>query len=323
MKILKIFGIVVGIHVFALILIFANPGCSSTTKPPPEPADTVAKADAAPMITIPALAPAAPPSDPSNTAPLPTGFNPDAPASYDSSSPGIRFTPTRPNTPAASVVQQQPVTDVTPAATYSVKSGDSLWTIAKRTHISASELAKANNLTTTAVIHQGQKLIIPSKAASPAPSKSGSASTASTASSNASVGSSALSEAKSSEAGSKSSSSNELPHTVKTNETIGMIARKYGVRARDIEVRNNITDPAKLRAGAVLIIPGWKSTAGKGSKGASSDTTAKASSSTAPAEPKPETPVNILEQEQAQPSAPSSSVPVIRIDDSTAPAAKP
>ena len=34
MKILKIFGIVVGIHVFALLLIFANPGCSSSSKQP-------------------------------------------------------------------------------------------------------------------------------------------------------------------------------------------------------------------------------------------------------------------------------------------------
>jgi hypothetical protein len=30
MKILKIFGIVAGIHAVALLLIFANPGCSSS-----------------------------------------------------------------------------------------------------------------------------------------------------------------------------------------------------------------------------------------------------------------------------------------------------
>ena len=47
MKILKIFGIVVGIHVFALILIFANPGCSSTTKPTPALADTTSKTETA------------------------------------------------------------------------------------------------------------------------------------------------------------------------------------------------------------------------------------------------------------------------------------
>ena len=46
MKILKVFGVVVGIHVFALILIFANPGCSAMIKTTPSPSDTVAKTDA-------------------------------------------------------------------------------------------------------------------------------------------------------------------------------------------------------------------------------------------------------------------------------------
>ena len=50
MKILKIFGIVVGIHLFALILIFANPGCSSTTKPTPSTGAAPSKQDAAPVV---------------------------------------------------------------------------------------------------------------------------------------------------------------------------------------------------------------------------------------------------------------------------------
>lgn len=318
MKILKIFGIVVGIHVFALILIFANPGCSSTTKPPPAPADTVAEANPAPTITVPNFVASAPPSDPSGTAPLPASnsFNPDAPATYGSSSPGIRFTPTRPNTPAASVVQQQPVSDVTPAAKYAVKAGDSLWTIAKRNHIPVADLANANNLKTSSVLHQGQQLIIPGKPTAPAP-KSSTAS-ASPAATPAAAGS----ESKSADmAAPAKSASGELTHTVKNGETIGTIARKYGVKARDIEVRNNITDPAKLRAGAELIIPGWQSAGNKSGKGSSSDTAAKS----APAKnPEPKPPVNILEQDQnPPPAAPSNSVPVIKIDDgSSTPAPK-
>ena len=69
MKILKIFGIVVGIHVFALVLIFANPGCSSSTRPAPAPTDTVAKSEPAPAISVPNLSVAATP---------PPDFNPDA-----------------------------------------------------------------------------------------------------------------------------------------------------------------------------------------------------------------------------------------------------
>ena len=52
MKIIRVFGIVVGIHLFALMLIFANPGCSSSSKPTPAPSDTVAKADTPPPPTV-------------------------------------------------------------------------------------------------------------------------------------------------------------------------------------------------------------------------------------------------------------------------------
>ena len=75
MKILKIFGIVVGIHVFALVLIFANPGCSSSSKPAPAPVDTVAKTEPAPMITVPSASPSL-----IGSAPPPMAFNPDAAA---------------------------------------------------------------------------------------------------------------------------------------------------------------------------------------------------------------------------------------------------
>src|SRR4051812_40774116 len=123
MKILKIFGIVVGIHVFALILIFANPGCSSTSKPTPAPVDTMHNADAATSgVSVPY-------SSPMTVSP---GFNPDAPATASSSSADSRFRPTRPNTPAAGAVTAAPVADVTPATTYSVKAGDTLWELGKK-----------------------------------------------------------------------------------------------------------------------------------------------------------------------------------------------
>ena len=77
MKILKIFGIVVGIHVFALILIFANPGCTSRTSlAAPPPTEPVAKADPPPAaITLPVAAPADSP-----VAAAPLSFDPNAPA---------------------------------------------------------------------------------------------------------------------------------------------------------------------------------------------------------------------------------------------------
>lgn len=312
MKILKIFGVVVGIHVFALILIFANPGCSSTSKPPPSPEDTVTKApEPAPMVTLPVASAPAPAADlapaPSFT-PVPASFNPDAPAAYGSSGPTIRFTPTRPNTPAANAVQAQPVENVTPVTTHIVKSGDSLWTLGKKYHLDYKQIAAANNLSSSATLHEGQKLIIPGKAPS-----SGAAAAPAAATSSGSSASAAPVATKSDSApapGASKRSTEDFKYVVKSGESLGTIAKKFGVTVRDIAVANSIKEPQKVRAGTELTIPGWKSTSG-GSKAADAS---KAASASAPA-PAPKPAINVIDTEQPPP-APANSVPVIKIDDS-------
>lgn len=256
MKILKIFGIVVGIHVFALVLIFANPGCSSTTQSPPAATDTVAKADASPL-TMPSLAPTSPaPGNASPGAPAPVMFNPDAPAvAASSTSSAGRYVPTRPNTPVVSALVAEPVADVTPATTYAVKSGDSLWTIAKKHHLAVAELAAANSLSVNAKIQPGQKLLIPGKpasavAAATAKGAAGATPKATTAT----------------PAAAPRASGDGVKHVVKSGESLGTIARIYGVKAQDIAVANNIADPAKINAGTELVIPGWQTPASKSGK---------------------------------------------------------
>lgn len=229
MKILKIFGVVVGIHAFALILIFANPGCSSASKPAPSPSDTVV-ADASPNATVvppPALDPS-----PVSAAPAP-----------DSSSPVIRFSPTRPGTAAANTLETAPVAGVTPATTYTVGKGDSLWSIARKNHLTISELASANNLKPGATVRLGQKLIVPGKA--PAGTTPSTAETADT-----NTPAPAATEPK--------PKRETVHHTVKPGETLGAIARKYQVKVGDIATANNIADPAKIRPGMELVIPGWQ-----------------------------------------------------------------
>src|SRR5689334_17706465 len=100
MKILKIFGVVVGIHVFALILIFANPGCSSTTKPPAS--ETVAKAEPTGPVSVPNIAPA-PASGPSSATPPPLSVNLAGSGSTDGRRP-----PTRPGSTAPAVFTPEP-----------------------------------------------------------------------------------------------------------------------------------------------------------------------------------------------------------------------
>ncbi len=305
MKIIRVFGVVVGIHLFALMLIFANPGCSSTSKPAPKPAETAsAPAPSAPVVTVP-LGGAA---EASSISAAPIGFDPTAPAVA-----GVRYSPTRPGTPAASAIVAAPVADVIPATTYLVAKGDSLWTIAKKNQLTVGELAAANNLKPASTLRLGQKLIIPGKA----PVSGGAAATQPPAASTSPMATSAIGAPPPDAAKAKGES---ISHTVKMGESLGTIARKYGVRQGDIAVANNITDPQKITAGQILSIPGWQAPAGK----------AKAAAKPADPAAKPAEParsffvVPPVEQDldSGLKPVPSTEVPVIRVDDPAAPAPK-
>jgi LysM repeat protein len=297
MKILKIFGIVVGIHLFALILIFANPGCSSTTKTTPSPGDTASDADESPIVAAPdsGARESTAEIDPGPTSSAIT-FHPDTPAAaapvIDT---GVRYSPTRPGTPVAGALLAEPVADVTPVTTYTVKSGDNLWTIARRNNLTLAQLMSANNLSGSAVLHPGQKLIIPGR------SRSADASTASTGVSGSSAKAAPVANATS------RSDADSVKHVVKSGETLGAIARKYGVRQGDLAVANNISDPGRIRPGQELVIPGWKAPGSKGTQ---------ATEGAANVSPSSPAPVDVL----PAPSTPSNSppVPVIQIDENPA-----
>lgn len=295
MKILKIFGIVAGIHAFALLVIFANPGCSSTTKQPAPLAE--AKPAVSPAITMAPSSPitASPISVDTPTAPA---FNPDAPATGGA----IRYSPTRPGTPAASAVEAQPVSDVVPASTYTVGRGDSLWTIAKKNHISASDLAAANNLRTTATLHLGQKLVIPAK---------GGAALAAGSGAEVATAPAAPLPASKPAASSEESSS----YTVRNGETLGAIARKLHVSVGKIAAANNITDPKMIRPGQTLVIPSRTDTSGSKAKSAplrqSSAGPATAGTPAAPA------PAGEQDLDAGLKPASANEVPVIKVEDNS------
>lgn len=301
MKIMKVLGVVVSIHLFALVLIFANPGCSATTKTTPVPTDTVAKSEPAPAVAVTGITPGVNVAASSPVSAPPASFNPDAPASSAGGGVGVRFNPTRPGTPAASTLVAEPVADVTPASTYAVKSGDSLWTIAKKNGLTVADLAAANNLKASASLHEGQKLLIPAKRAG-----------GSTATSSAAKASAA-------DAPPVKAPADAVKHTVKSGETLGTIARKYGVKQGDIAVANNITDPQKIRAGMELVIPGSSGAAGKPAKAAAKPAAPAAAPAKAPVpEIKPLfTAPSSTPAADAKPAA-AGEVPVIKIDEASA-----
>ncbi|MES1167168.1 MAG: LysM peptidoglycan-binding domain-containing protein, partial [Pseudomonadota bacterium] len=249
--------------------------------------------------------------------------------------------------PAATAVLVQPVTDVLPATTYTVASGDSLWTLAKKNHLTIAELLTANNLKADARLKPGQKLIIPANSGGPSSATPASDGTAvyrvmpgdklSVIAQRAGTTTAVLKQlnglksdtvfagrdlklppgtvmhdtapsdpaAPAAKAGGDS-----VTYVVKPGESLSVIAKKFDVKYSEVAKANNITDPAKVRAGMTLVIPGWKPPKTPAA------TAAKVATPTLETDtaPKPSTP------------APSTAaeIPVIKIEDTpVSPAPKP
>ena len=124
----------------------------------------------------------------------------------------------------------QPPAATTSAAdttVYIVKRGDSLSKIAKKYGTTVKNLMTINSLKSHN-IKIGQKLNVPNKPTS------------------------VVNAAESA----KNAADGEIIHIVKSGETLGGIAIKYGSTVRAISERNNISDPRKIMAGQRLIIKG-------------------------------------------------------------------
>lgn len=303
MKILRIFGIVAGLHAFALLLLFANPGCSTKPQPPPvSSTEPAASAEAGPAITMPATVPgegspiAAAPMESDTASSVPgIAFDPNAVAA------SARYSPTRPGTTAAAALQTAEVTEVTPATTTTVGRGDSLWSIAHKHGISVSDLAAANNLKISASLRAGQKLIVPGKTPSSrsTPARGEAATPAAPLVAKGSA-----------------SASGGTTHVVQPGESLGSIARRYGVKASEIGAANNIADPKKLRAGQELTIPVPGAKPAKATPAPVPTPAPKPAA--APVTPMPTVTIPAPEQDldAGLKPAPGGSVPVIQVDDS-------
>ena len=222
MKILHIFGVVLAVHLGVFLVIFAVPGCRTPArKTPPTPADTIAAAPAAESPEVLAAAPLAESASPLAAAPEVTSSS----APVDAT---VRFSPTRPGTPAAGAVAPATVDGVTPARTHTVVRGDSLWTVAKRYNLTVAEVAAVNQLSQTASLKIGQKLII--SAAKPVAAAAGGAPAAAAASDDATV------------------------HVVKGGDTLGTIARQHGTTIATLKRLNNLKSDI-VRVGQRLVVP--------------------------------------------------------------------
>jgi len=335
MKILKIFGVVVAIHVIAFIVIFANPGCRSTSSSKTEPA----------VAAVPAAYPGGDEYVPVTPVDMNEPINTPSPGimlAYNSQTDG-RSAPTRPGAVADATAE------IIPASTYVVQRGDSLWSIARKNGITTAELASANNMQGSAILQIGQKLLVPSKgiagsgpSSSPAGETKGytvkSGDTLTTIASrhgttiaairsannlrsdivrvgqelripDASGPSTQTSALQTISTPEPTSVSGTSVHVVKMGDTLGAISRRYKVSVADIAKANNITDPTKIRIGQELVIPG---------AGASTATAAAPAAQPQPAVPVQTVPVRASDLDAALPPD-FIDAPVIQVEDPGAP----
>lgn len=107
----------------------------------------------------------------------------------------------------------------TGGTTYTVKAGDTLYSIAKKYNVTVAALAKANNITNYNLIRVGQVLVIPGTTApTPPPATT-------------------------------------VKYTVKAGDTLYSIASKYNTTVAAIASANKITNINLISVGQVLIIP--------------------------------------------------------------------
>ena len=167
MKISKVFGFVLCLHLGVIAVLIVQPGCR-TTQPPTQTYQQNSTIGMKVQKTSIGLIPATRVDDSIDPA-----FN----AGFDASTDG-RYAPTSPTnelseldqvTPKLEPIPSTPLAPLAPTVdvagpsfeSYAVKKGDSLWAIAKRHNVSLSELYTANGLNQNSVLKIGQKIQIP------------------------------------------------------------------------------------------------------------------------------------------------------------------
>jgi LysM repeat protein len=128
---------------------------------------------------------------------------------------------------------------------YTVRSGDSLFTIAHRHHVTIRALRQANNLGEQDLLHPGEKLRIPSVKKASSTAKVFSKKTE-------------KSDKKSTGKSSKKAVAKKSPsrtYKVQAGDTLSVIARQHGLTTRELREANHLGSDAMIRVGQTLALP--------------------------------------------------------------------
>ena len=230
MKISKVFGFVLCLHLGVIAVLIVQPGCG-TTQPPTQMYQQNRTTGLVEQQLPESLIPATSGDDL-----LDPAFNAGIDASEDS-----RYAPNRPDAEFAEFEEVTPQLEPIVAETvdvagpsfqaYTVKKGDSLWAISKRYNVSLNELYAANDLNKNSVLKIGQQIQIPVE---------GGTATVTTVAADAYQPS-------------DYNMATET-YTVKGGDNLSKIAVKYNTSVRALKAANNKTSDL-IRVGEKLMIP--------------------------------------------------------------------
>lgn len=122
------------------------------------------------------------------------------------------------------------------ARTYTVKAGDTVWSVAKKSGTSMETLRKLNKMSANDSLKLGQKLVLPGGSSKAATTQASAAKTGTTKSSN-------------------TSNSKKTAYTVQRGDTLMAIARKHQIDVNDLARWNSLNkNTATLKPGQILTL---------------------------------------------------------------------
>ena len=247
MKVSKIFGCVIGLHLGVIAMLLVQPGCR--TKQPPTRTYSQERTSGGLIEAI----------GQGSGSGLDSAFN----AGFDdvSAAPDdndfSEFDAITPVAPLSDGGQTVPVAGPS-FETYTVKKGDNLWTIARRSNVSLNELYAANGLDTTSILSIGQQLQIPVE------------------------GSTATVTAPSPDTYQPTSfNQGSTEYMVKRGDSLSKIANQFDTSVRAIKAANGLSSDL-IRVGDKLVVPVSSSSTGTSSAMSAAPSDSISSSSTAP-----------------------------------------
>ena len=247
MKVSKIFGCVIGLHLGVIAMLLVQPGCR--TKQPPTRTYSQERTSGGLIEAI----------GQGSSSGLDSAFN----AGFDDGSAApddndfSEFDAITPVAPLSDGGQTVPVAGPS-FETYTVKKGDNLWTIARRSNVSLNELYAANGLDTTSILSIGQELQIPVE------------------------GSTATVTAPSPDTYQPTSfNQGSTEYMVKRGDSLSKIANQFDTSVRAIKAANGLSSDL-IRVGDKLVVPVSSSSTGTSSAMTAAPSDSISSSSTAP-----------------------------------------